>query len=124
VSAKVLVVDDSAMVRTQLSRVLDAAGFCVAAATDGVDALKRLADEPGTKLVVCDLNMPIMGGIELLEELRTRRRDPVPFVVLTTDAQADVIGRARSLGASGWMTKPLKPELLLATAMKLTATGG
>jgi two-component system chemotaxis response regulator CheY len=119
-SSKVLVVDDSMMVRQQVTRALTGAGFEVTAATDGVDALEKLAQTPDAKLVVCDVNMPRMSGIELLEELRVARKNPIPFVMLTTEDQADMIVRAKSLGANGWIVKPLKVEILVNTAKKLT----
>jgi two-component system chemotaxis response regulator CheY len=119
-SAKVLVVDDSMMVRTQVSRVLTQAGFTVTAANDGVDALAKLI--PEMELIVCDVNMPNMSGIELLEELRVARQNKIPFVMLTTEDQGEMVARAKALGANGWLVKPLKPELLLNTAKKLTTT--
>lgn len=118
-TAKILVVDDSMMVRQQVTRALVAAGFEVTHAVDGVDALEKL--QPDMKLIVCDVNMPRMSGIELLEELRTARKVTIPFVMLTTEGQADMIARAKALGASMWIVKPLKPEILLTAAKKLTA---
>ena len=117
-SAKILVVDDSMMVRNQVSRVLTGSGFTVVAANDGMDGLAKL--EPDTKLVVCDMNMPRMSGLELLEELRVARSNNVPFVMLTTEDQTEMVARAKALGANGWIVKPLKPELLLSAAKKLT----
>ena len=117
-SAKILVVDDSAMVRQQVARALLGAGFTVVDAVDGVDALEKLAGSPGVGLVVCDVNMPRMSGIELLEQLHGR--DPgLPVVMLTTEGQPELIQRAKSLGAKGWIVKPFKPALLLAAAQKL-----
>lgn len=121
-SAKVLVVDDSLMVRNQVGRVLTGAGFAVTQAFDGVDALEKITQDPEMKLVVCDVNMPRMSGIELLEELRNGKKNPIAFIMLTTEAQADMVARAKVLGANGWIVKPLKPELLLTTAKKLTGS--
>ena len=118
-STKVLVVDDSMMVRTQVTRILVGAGFEVTQACDGKDALAKLASAEAA-LIVCDVNMPNMSGIELLEELRVGQKNTVPFVMLTTEDQTEMVTRARSLGANGWLVKPLKPEILLSTAKKLT----
>jgi len=121
-SAKILVVDDSMMVRQQVGRALTAAGFSVIDAVDGVDALQKLAANQGTQLVVCDVNMPRMNGIEFLENLR---KDPsfgrVPVVMLTTEGQPELIQQAKELGAKGWIVKPFKPALLVAAVTKLTA---
>lgn len=119
-SVKVLVIDDSLMVRQQVGRALTSAGFSIAEATDGVEALQKLATTPDTKLIVCDVNMPRMSGIEFLERLR-QDGQAVPVVMLTTEGQPELIQRAKALGAKGWIVKPFKPELLIAAAKKLTA---
>ena len=72
-----------------------------------------------TRLVVCDVNMPRMSGIEFLETLHERRGRRIPVVMLTTEGQPELIARAKALGAIGWIVKPFKPELLVATAKKL-----
>ena len=71
-AGKVMVVDDSLMVRQQVSRALTDAGFAVVEASDGADALAKLAEATDTALVVLDVNMPNMGGLQLLECLRGR----------------------------------------------------
>ncbi len=115
----ILVVDDSAMVRKQVERALTAAGFVVLEACDGADALVQLQGDTTMGLVVCDVNMPRMNGIELLEKMSAASL-VVPVVMLTTEGQAELIQRAKSLGAKGWIMKPFKAELLVATAKKLT----
>ena len=119
-NVKVLVIDDSLMVRQQVGRALTSAGFSIAEATDGVEALQKLASTPDTRLIVCDINMPRMSGIEFLERLRQEGR-AIPVVMLTTEGQPELIQRAKALGAKGWIVKPFKPELLVAAAKKLTA---
>jgi two-component system chemotaxis response regulator CheY len=119
-SVKVLVIDDSLMVRQQVGRALTLAGFSIAEATDGVEALQKLATTPDTRLIVCDVNMPRMSGIEFLERLR-QEGQAVPVVMLTTEGQPELIQRAKALGAKGWIVKPFKPELLVAAAKRLTA---
>src|ERR1700737_963132 len=116
-SAMVLVIDDSLMVRQQVGRALTAAGFSVVEAIDGVEALEKLATSPETKLVVCDVNMPRMNGIEFLGRLNAKR-SAVPVVMLTTEGQPELIQRAKALGAKGWIVKPFKPDLLVAAARK------
>jgi two-component system, chemotaxis family, chemotaxis protein CheY len=122
-SGKVLVVDDSLLVRQQVGRTLLTGGFTIVEATDGVDALQKLVANPDVKLVVCDVNMPRMNGIEFLEALRKEPKNAaVTVVMLTTEGQTELIQRAKSLGARGWIVKPFKPDLLLTAAKKLTAT--
>jgi len=119
-AGKVLVIDDSLMVRQQVTRALSEAGFQVTTAADGVQGLERLAEEVDTGAIVCDVNMPRMNGIELLERLSAQGRK-VPVLMFTTDAQPDLMKRARMLGAKGWVLKPFKAEVLIAAMKKLTS---
>jgi two-component system chemotaxis response regulator CheY len=121
-TTSILVVDDSMMVRKQVGNALKAQGYAIVEAGDGVEALSKLEATPGTRLVVCDVNMPRMNGLEFLEQVSTRKLG-VPVVMLTTEGQPELIQRAKALGAVGWLVKPFKPELLLATAKKLAPTG-
>jgi two-component system chemotaxis response regulator CheY len=119
-SATILVIDDSLMVRQQVGRALEGAGFSIVEAVDGADALEKLASSPGTVLIVCDVNMPRMNGIEFLERL-VANGSALPVVMLTTEGQPELIQRAKALGAKGWIVKPFKSELLVAAAKRLMA---
>jgi two-component system chemotaxis response regulator CheY len=114
---KVMVVDDSAMVRRHVGNTLKAAGYEVLEAVDGQDAREKLAASAGISMIVCDVTMPRMNGIELLAAIQTTYTGSV--VMLTTEGRPEVMNQARALGAKGWLVKPLKPELLLATVAKL-----
>lgn len=118
---KVLVVDDSAMVRRQVGNVLRTAEYEVIEAVDGQDAREKLAATSGVKLVVCDVTMPRMNGLELLTAIQEDNMYKGPIVMLTTEGRPELIAQAKSLGAKGWLVKPLKPELLLATVAKLAS---
>ena len=121
-SRKVLVVDDSASVRQQVRLALDEAGFETIDAIDGIDGLKKLAEHPDLTLVICDVNMPNMDGLEMLEKARGQSStSAIPIVMLTTEGQPGMIERAKQSGAKGWIVKPFKPHLLVATAEKLAA---
>ncbi len=114
-SAKVLVVDDSALVRAQVSATLVLRGCSVSEAADGVEALAKLDEVGGVDLVVCDLNMPRLGGLEFLERLRTHpAHASISVVVLTTDDNFDRVVRAKELGAKGWILKPFRMNVFLA----------
>ena len=121
-ASNVLVVDDSMMVRKQVGAALKSHGYNVVEAVDGLDALEKLTSNPDTRLIVCDVNMPRMNGIEFLEQLSVRK-SVVPVVMLTTEGQPELIQRAKALGAKGWLVKPFKPDYLMATAKKLAPTG-
>jgi two-component system chemotaxis response regulator CheY len=114
----VLVIDDSMMARQQIARAVSAAGFAVIEASDGIDGLLKLTATPSVCLVVCDVNMPRMSGIEFLERLNASGLR-VPLLMLTTQAQPELIARAKTLGAKGWIVKPFRSEVLAAAVKKL-----
>ena len=114
----VFVIDDSMMVRRQVGDLLTSLGYAVVEAIDGVDALEKLAVTKEAHLLVCDVNMPRMNGIELLGCL-AERGSTVPIIMLTTEGDPELIARGTALGAKGWLIKPVKPEFITATAKKL-----
>ena len=120
-STTILIVDDSMMVRQQVGKVLSGVGFHIIEASDGVEAIQRLKEFPDTKLVVCDVNMPRMNGIEFLESLAASGGGP-SVVMLTTEGESELMRRAKSLGAKGWLVKPFKADVLVAAAKKLTGS--
>lgn len=113
-----MVIDDSTTVRRQVSSALLEAGFEVLEANDGLDGLDRLRHER-VDLVLCDVNMPRLGGLAFLEGYR-RHQDPAPVVMLTTEGEPTMVSRARVLGAKGWIVKPFRADLLVAAARRLT----
>lgn len=117
---KVLVVDDSVTVRQQVRLALGQSGFQVVDAVDGVDGRHKLETVDDIGLVICDVNMPRMGGLELLELVKSQpKHAALPVVMLTTEGQPALIKRARKAGAKGWIVKPFKANLLVEAARKL-----
>lgn len=109
----VLIVDDSASMRQLVSFALKDAGYDVIAAVNGKDALDKLN---GTKaeMVVTDLNMPEMDGIQLIKELRSKPGYKfTPIIMLTTESQESKKQEGKQAGASGWIVKPFTPEQLI-----------
>lgn len=116
-----LVVDDSATIRQQVSSALSPHGFRVEEAGDGKLGLARIKDG-GIDCVICDVNMPNMNGIEMVEQVKQLPEfASLPIIMLTTEGARELIQKAKSAGASGWIVKPFKSDLLLAAARKLTA---
>jgi len=113
---RILVVDDEAQIRTALARALDARGYEVDAAADGQDALDQAAVHP-PDLVVLDLNMPVMGGLEVTRRLRTWTTVPI-LVLSVRDEEPDKIA-ALDLGADDYLTKPFGVGELLARVRAL-----
>lgn len=117
--AKIMVVDDSATVRAQVSRALTQAGFETVQAVDGLDALDKVTtSDADVALIVCDVNMPNMSGIEFLEAAKGRGLS-APVLMLTTEGQPQLMQRAKAAGARAWIIKPFKAEILIEAAKKL-----
>lgn len=121
----ILTVDDSRSMRALLRVTLQDAGFDVAEAEDGEDALARLAEAP-FDLVITDINMPRLDGFGLIERVRSERLHHVdrPILVLSTERSDEKKARARSAGATGWVVKPFDPGKLVAAVRTVTGQGG
>ncbi|CAK0744099.1 two-component system, chemotaxis family, chemotaxis protein CheY [Azospirillaceae bacterium] len=116
---RILSVDDSASVRQMVTFTLESAGYEVFAATDGMDALERLKTTE-VDLVITDLNMPRLTGIELIKKLRAMPAFKfMPVVMLTTESEEGMKAQGRAAGATGWIVKPFKQDQLLAVVKKL-----
>jgi len=116
---KILVVDDSPSVRQQVGIALTQAGYGVVEAVDGQDGLSK-AGGGGISLVISDVNMPRLNGIEMVEKMKADAKlAPLPIVMLTSEGQPTIIDRAKKAGAVGWIIKPFKANLLLAAVKKL-----
>lgn len=117
---KVIVVDDSSTARHQVVEVLAGAGYEVIEAADGQEGITQVAAHPDAKMVVCDVNMPNMNGLEMLVAVKGNGQNAaLKFLMLTTEAQPALVREAKQGGASGWIIKPFKPDLLLAAVRKL-----
>ncbi|QHL89638.1 response regulator [Sphingomonas changnyeongensis] len=115
----ILVVDDAAVIRSYYRQILSGAGYQVAEADNGIDALETALAQP-CSLCIVDVNMPRLDGFAFLEALR---REPVaqpPALVITTDSGAVTAARCRLSGASAYLPKPVRPETLLHHVALLT----
>ena len=110
---KILVVDDSKTTRQVLNFSLTDAGFNVTEAVDGMDALHFLETEK-FDLIITDLKMPRMDGLELTVKIRdTGEHKYTPIVILTTECSDEKKLEGKQAGASCWIVKPFQPEQLL-----------
>jgi two-component system chemotaxis response regulator CheY len=117
--AAILIVDDSPSMRRMVSFTLKEAGHQVSEAEDGRGALDAAA-QVAVDLVVSDMNMPGMSGIELvgaLRELPAFGRKPI--LMLTTETSDEAKRQAQAAGADGWIIKPFNPERLVAVVDKV-----
>lgn len=114
----IMTVDDSTSVRQLVGFTLRGGGYDVIEAVDGKDALQRLT--PAVRLIVTDLNMPNMDGIELIRSVRSAPASRyLPIIMLTTESQDARKQAGRAAGATGWIVKPFRPEQLLAVVKKV-----
>jgi two-component system, chemotaxis family, chemotaxis protein CheY len=118
-SKRILSVDDSTSIRQMVVFTLKNEGYEVLEAMDGRDALEKLASNP-VGLVITDLHMPNMDGIELIKAVRANPSFKfTPIVMLTTESNQDRKNQGREAGATGWIVKPFKPEQLVAVVKRL-----
>jgi two-component system chemotaxis response regulator CheY len=117
----ILVVDDSCAVRQHVSIVLKRAGFAMAEAADGREGLAMVDSGRQIDMVICDINMPNMNGLEMVEKLKGKAENKsLPILMLTTEGQASLVRRARQAGAVGWIVKPFDAKQLVQTVCHLT----
>jgi two-component system, chemotaxis family, chemotaxis protein CheY len=118
-TANILTVDDSASIRLTTRIALTGAGYQVTEAVDGLDGLGK-AKAGSYDMIVTDLNMPNMNGLQMIEALRSSpAHTGIPIIFLTTESDADMKARAKAAGATGWITKPFDPEQLVKIARKV-----
>ncbi|QFY42900.1 response regulator [Candidatus Methylospira mobilis] len=109
----IMIVDDSATMLMSLQSTLELIGFEVVSAADGEIALDKLKNSPKPDLIITDINMPKMDGIELIRQTRSLPGFRfTPILVLTTESQQTKREEAKQLGATGWLIKPIGGENL------------
>tara|TARA_B100000029_G_scaffold149112_1_gene144383 strand:- start:1003 stop:1416 length:414 start_codon:yes stop_codon:yes gene_type:complete len=126
---KIICIDDNPQITEQLRVNLEAAGFDVFEAQNGVEGLKTVQENTDCVLIIVDLNMPRMGGFEMLEILlQDNIATNVPKIIFTTESLMEgenakkMKEKGKSMGVQTWFTKPLTPKrmgILLETVKKL-----
>ena len=118
-SKTVLAVDDSKTMRDMIDYTLKGAGYSVLLAENGRAGVDTLSSNH-VDLVITDINMPVMNGIEFVKAIRS---DPsnrsMPVLILTTESSDDLKQQGRQAGATGWIVKPFVPEKLLKVVAKV-----
>ena len=118
-SNKIIAVDDAATIRNMVSFTLKGAGHEVREAGDGREAIELLKQST-VDLVITDVNMPIMDGLELTRQLRALPAFArIPIILLTTESDPAKKLLGRAAGATGWIVKPFSQEQLLALVAKV-----
>jgi two-component system chemotaxis response regulator CheY len=104
----ILIVDDSATMLMSLKSTLSIGGFQVETANNGKVALDKLKSGLKPNLILTDINMPVMGGFELIKNVRALPGCRFfPILTLTTESEASKRDEGRRLGATGWLVKPI-----------------
>jgi two-component system chemotaxis response regulator CheY len=120
---KILIVDDSQLIHSMYRLVLNRYNGCrIVDAMNGLEALDVLSRENDFDLILLDINMPVMNGIQFMEKIKKESiYRHIPIVVISTEGkEADTL-RALKLGAWGYVVKPFKPEILYQLIEKVLA---
>lgn len=116
----ILVVDDSALIRRSITMLLEIDGFNTEIADDGETALARLKNGLKPDLMIIDINMPNMNGLDLIKHVRCLPAFRfMPILVMSTESQQSMREDAKKYGATGWVVKPVSGEVLNSIIKKL-----
>ena len=117
---RVLIIDDSVTIRSMVGIAFKNLGWESETAKSGEDALDIIKGKEVYDFFVVDINMPGINGIELMKQMRSKAiYKKTPMLVLTTESGDDLKQQGRDVGASGWMVKPFKPEVMQAAVNRL-----
>lgn len=112
----IMLVDDSATILLSISNILSKAGYGVEKASNAAEGLAKFKAGAKVDLLITDLNMPGMNGIDFIKEVRTLPGYKfMPILFLTTESQQSKRMEAKAAGASGWLVKPATADELLNT---------
>lgn len=114
-----MIVDDAVSIRGLASMTLENSGYQVIEAYDGKDALEKISHRK-VNMVITDINMPNMNGIELIKTMKADPRHKfIPIVILTKETEAETKRQGKMAGAKAWITKPFKPKTILGVVQKV-----
>jgi two-component system chemotaxis response regulator CheY len=121
--AQILVVDDSATVRNEVSSFLKSHDLNVEVAVDGKDGLDKLKKDPQIRLIISDVNMPNMDGLTMAEKVRGELNNQnVNIIMLTTESDPRMKQRGKAAGVKGWIVKPFKGDTVVESIKKLISS--
>ena len=117
----VLVVDDAATVRIALKSLLEGEGCDVVEAADGQEAIQKMHKHPNIKMILTDLNMPILDGFAFIKIVRANEKwSHLPVIVMTTESSPETIAIGKQLHVNGWIVKPARPQIVRRYLSKLS----
>lgn len=111
---KILIVDDSQLIHSMYRLVLNRYKNCkIVDAMNGLEALDVLSKENDFNLILLDINMPVMNGLQFMEKIKNENiYKQIPIIVISTEGKEEDTLRALQLGAAGYVVKPFKPQML------------
>ena len=120
---KVLIVDDSDVLRAEVRATLEEAGYEVVEAENGALGLTMAEQVKDFSIILTDLNMPEMNGVTMAGKIhQLEHYKAVPIFMLTTEGSAELKAKGKEAGVMLWMVKPFKPELLIKAVSKVLST--
>ena len=115
----IMIVDDSASIRTVVGIALRGEGYAVIEAINGQDAINKLTGQK-VNLIISDVNMPIMDGITFVKHVKQMAAYRfTPIIMLTTESDESKKREGQAAGAKAWVVKPFKPEQMLGAVQRL-----
>jgi two-component system chemotaxis response regulator CheY len=117
---KILIVDDSSMMRLVVSKAAKKEGYEVIEANDGKEGLKQLLKHDDIALILSDINMPVMDGLEMVSKIKENDTlKYIPIVMLTTERSDELKQKGKDLGVKAWMVKPFNEATFIKAMMKI-----
>ena len=118
----ILIVDDSSLIRSVASEATVEAGHTPIVAENGEEGLVKL-QENYIDLIFSDVNMPVMGGLEMVEKIKAQEEYKfVPIIMLTTESNPELKEKGKALGVKGWLLKPFNRDKFFTAVKKLIRT--
>ena len=115
----ILIVDDSSLIRSVASKATEEAGHSPIVATNGQEGLEMM-EQHDINMIFSDVNMPIMGGLDMIENIKSNSKYKfIPVIMLTTESDPTIKQRGKSLGVKAWMLKPFNKEKFFTAVKKL-----
>lgn len=117
---RILVVDDSDVVRDQVRKALEAGGYEVLEGINGAAGLAMATENENIGLIICDVNMPKMNGLEMCEKIKklpTFKKTPI--FMLTTESSQELRTKGKEIGIMAWMVKPFDPTKMVSAINKV-----
>ncbi len=115
----ILIVDDTSLIRFVADRAAKNAGLKTVVAKNGQEGLKAVQDNK-IDFIFSDINMPIMGGLEMVKKIKEDQKySNIPIVMLTTESKDELKNRGRELGVNGWLLKPFSDKKFIMAIEKL-----